>query len=102
MLIFRIYININHLQNSLMKTTRTVLVFPILFFIEASFAQTGFSDWETSYFSINATIEQKEFVNKVEFPRNIPFPKIKPYKFGFDNIFCWNIYLKKYFAAFFT
>jgi hypothetical protein len=84
------------------------MVYRVLFFITISFiipaskAQTGFSDWEIAYFKMNSTYAQKEFIDKVEFPRDINFPKLKPKKFGFDDIHCWNIYLKKCFAAFFT
>jgi hypothetical protein len=85
-----------------MLLTRSLLIVSIFFIVEVSKAQIGFSDWETAYFSMNATKEQKDFIDKVVFPRSIHFPKIKPFKYGFDNIHCWNIYLKKCFAAFFT
>jgi hypothetical protein len=79
-----------------------MLILSVLLCIQVSRAQVGFSDWETTYFMANATKEQKDFLKKVEFPRSVQFPKIKPLKYGFDNIFCWNIYLRKCFAAFFT
>jgi hypothetical protein len=85
-----------------MPKTRLFLIITVLFSIQVSKSQTGFSDWETAYFSLNATAAQKDFIKTVEFPRCISFPKIKPFRYGFDNIYCWNIFLKKYFAAYFT
>ena len=85
-----------------MRINRLLPFLQILFLVQICNAQIGFSDWETKYFSTNATPEQKDFLKKVVFPRNIHFPRIKPYKYGFDNMHCWNIYLKKCFAAFFT
>jgi hypothetical protein len=80
-----------------------IMVFVIIsFIIPFSKAQVGFSDWEIDYFKINSTNVQKKFIDTVEFPRNLNFPKLKLKKFGFDEIYCWNIYLKKCFAAFFT
>jgi hypothetical protein len=85
-----------------MLIARLMLIVSVMLCIKVSVAQVGFSEWETAYFSTNATKEQKDFLKKVEFPRSLQFPKIKPLKYGFDNIYCWNIYLRKCFAAFFT
>ena len=65
-------------------------------------AQEGFSDWEKSYFTKNASSKQQEFVKKVTFPDKIEVPKVKPARFGMNEKQGWDACLKRSFAAFFT
>jgi hypothetical protein len=85
-----------------MTKIRLWLFVEILVFTHYANAQEGFSSWEKNYFRHYCTLEQKNFINKVEFPSGILFPKIEPVKFCINEQQSWNLFLKKCFAAFFT
>lgn len=82
-----------------MKVSLLIMLF---FGLSHLIAQEGFSDYEKSYFTRNASSQQREFVNKVTFPTTITVPWVNPPDNCKDEKQAWDVCLRRSFAAFFT
>ena len=85
-----------------MNTKRAFLSLLAFISLYCGRAQEGFTSWEKSYFKKNASLKQREFVNKISLPFEINVPNVNPSKYSMDIRRGWDACLKRSFAAFFT